>query len=69
MIIHIMEQLKRDCFMSNQTHYIGSSKKIIIIKILNLKFVMLLGYQNMKIFLQKVTLEISLKKFLSLKKS
>ena len=29
---------------------------------------MLLGYQNMKIFLQKVTLEISLKKFLSLKR-
>ena len=39
-----------------------------IIKILNLKLVILLEYQNMKIFFQKVTLQIDLKKFLWLKK-
>ena len=47
--------------------YISSSKKVII-KILNLKLVILLKYQNIKIFLQKVTLQIGLKKFLWLKK-
>ena len=35
-----------------------------IIKILNLKLVILSEYQNIKIFLQKVTLQIVLKKFL-----
>ena len=39
-----------------------------IIKILNLKLVVLSEYQNIKIFLQKVTLQIVLKKFLWLKK-
>ena len=38
--------------------------KISLIKILNLKLVILLEYQNKKIFLQKVTLQIGLKKFL-----
>ena len=33
-------------------------------KILNLKLVVLLEYQNIKIFLQKVTLQIGLKKLL-----
>ena len=33
-------------------------------KILNLKLVLMLEYQNIKIFLQKVTLQIGLKKFL-----
>ena len=37
-------------------------------KILNLKLVILLEYQNIKIVLQKVTLQIVLKKFLRLKK-
>ena len=37
-------------------------------KILNLKLVVLLEYQNIKIFLQKVTLQIGLKKLLWLKK-
>ena len=42
--------------------YIDSSK--LMIKILNLKLVLLLEYQNMKTFLQKVTLQIGLKKIL-----
>ena len=38
--------------------------KKLIIKILNLKSGILLEYQNIKIFLQKVTLQIGLKRFL-----
>ena len=34
------------------------------LKILNLKLVILLDYQNIKIFLQNVTLQIGLKRFL-----
>ena len=37
-------------------------------KILNLKLVKLLEHQNIKTFLQKITLQIGLKKFLWLKK-
>ena len=40
----------------------------IIRKILNLKLVIMLEYHNIKIFLQKVTLQIGLKKFLCLLK-
>ena len=36
----------------------------IIKKILNLKFMIMLEYQNTKTFLQKVTFQIGLKKFL-----
>ena len=43
--------------------YINSSKEIMI-KNLNLKLVILLEYQNIKIFLKKVTLQIGLKKIL-----
>ena len=43
--------------------YIDSSKKIND-KDLGLKLVILLEYQNIKIFLQKVTLQIGLKKLL-----
>ena len=39
-----------------------------MIKILNLKLVILLEYQNIKLFLQKVVLQIGLKKLLWLKK-
>ena len=39
-----------------------------MIKILNLKLVKLLEYQNIKTFLQKAMLQIGLKKFLWLKK-
>ena len=46
---------------------INSAKKLIIM-ILNLKLVIFREYQNTKIFLQKVTLQIPLKKFLWLKK-
>ena len=42
--------------------YSDSSEKLII-KILNLKLMILLEYQNIKIFLKKVTLQIGLKKF------
>ena len=38
--------------------------KKIIIKILNLKLVILLEYQKIKMFLQKVTLQVGLKIFL-----
>ena len=38
------------------------------IKILNLKLVILLEYQNIKIFLRKIMLIIGLRKFLSLQK-
>ena len=37
--------------------------KKIMKEILNLKLVMLLEYENIKIFLQKVALQIGLKKF------
>ena len=39
-----------------------------MIKILNLKLVILLEYQNIKTFLQKAMFQIGLKKFLWLKK-
>ena len=42
--------------------------KKLIKKILSLKLVILLEYQKIKIFLQNVTLQIGLKKFLWLKK-
>ena len=42
---------------------INSGKKLIIM-ILNLKLVIFREYQNTKIFLQKVTSQIPLKKFL-----
>ena len=43
--------------------FIDSSKEIMI-KIRNLNLVIMLEYQNIKMFVQKVTLEIGLKKFL-----
>ena len=43
--------------------YIDSFKKLIL-KILNLELVILLEYENIKIFLPKVTLQVGLKKFL-----
>ena len=43
------------------------SSKEVNTKILNLKLVILLQYQNMKMFLQMFTLQIGLKKFLWLK--
>ena len=51
----------------NLNKYIDSTKKVMI-KILNSKLVILLEYQNVKIFLQKVIFQIGLKKFLWLKK-
>ena len=45
--------------------YIDYSKEINkLIKLQNLKLVIMLEYQNIKIFLQKVKLQIGLKKFL-----
>ena len=49
--------------MYNQTNILTLVKKLTI-KILNLKFMILLEYQNIKIFLKKVTLRICLKKLL-----
>ena len=48
--------------------YTDSNKKELIIKILNLKLLILLEYQNIKIILQKAMLQIGLKKFLLLQK-
>ena len=45
------------------THILTLAKKLII-KTLNVKLVILLEYQNIKMFLQKVVLQISLKKCL-----
>ena len=42
--------------------YIDSSKKKLIIKILNSKLVILVEYQNIKTFLQKVMFQFGLKK-------
>ena len=58
---HITIKMKPVNVKSNT--YIESSKEKVIIKILNLKFVTLSEYQNTKIFLQKFTLQIGLKKF------
>ena len=46
-----------------KTHILTLVKKLII-KILNLKLVILLKYQNIKVFLQNVTLQIGQNKFL-----
>ena len=60
-------QLKWNFLMQNQTHILALVNKLII-KILNLKLLILLEYQNMKIYLQEVMFQICLKKFLWLKK-
>ena len=49
----------------NQTHILTQVNEL---KTLNSKLVILLEYQNMKIFLQKVTFQIGLKKFSWLRK-
>ena len=51
----------------NQVQILTLVEKLII-KILNLKLVMLLKYQNVQIFLEKVIFQIGLKKFWRLKK-
>ena len=51
----------------NQTHILALVKKLMI-KMLNLKLVILLEYQNMTIFPQKTMFRIGLKMFLWLKK-
>ena len=51
----------------NETHILTLVNKLII-KILNLKLLILIEYQNIKILLQKATLQIGLKKILWLKK-
>ena len=53
--------------MSNETHILNLLNRLIT-KILNFKLVIVLEYQNIKIFLEKVTLQTCLKKFLGLKK-
>ena len=50
------------------TYIVITIVKKLMIKILNLKLVILLEYQNIKTFLQKVTFQIGLKNFLWLKK-
>ena len=63
--IGIIAQLKWSLLVKNQKYILTLIKKLIT-KIL--KFVRLVEYQNIKIFLEKVTLQIVLKKFLGLKK-
>ena len=67
-IKHIKAQLKWNLLMPNttQTQTLNLVKKLKI-KIKNLLLVIMLEYQNIKIFLQKVTLQIGLKKFFWLK--
>ena len=43
--------------------YIHFAKEVLMIKILNLKLVIMSGYQNTKTFLLKAILQIDLKKF------
>ena len=49
--------------MLNKVHILTLVKKLMI-KILNLKLVILLEYQNIKTFLKKTMFQIGLKKFL-----
>ena len=53
--------------MQNWTRILTLIKKLMI-NVLNLKLEILLEYQNIKIFLQNVTLQIGLKKILWLQK-
>ena len=64
-IYHSTTKMKRVDVKSNI--HISTLTKKLIIKILSLKLVVLVEYQNVKIFLQKFTLQIGLKKFLWLK--
>ena len=57
---------RTNLLMQNQKHTLTLVEKLMI-KILNLKLVILLEYQNIKTFLQKITFQIVLKKFLLLK--
>ena len=50
-------------FWNKIDKYMTVVKKLMI-KILNLKLIILLEYQNIKIFLQKIKLQIGLRKFL-----
>ena len=59
-VIHIIKMKPADV-ESNKYVESGALK---IIEIPDLKLVILLEYQNIKIFFQKVTLQIDLKKFL-----
>ena len=53
--------------MQNRTHRLNLVNKVMI-KVLNLKLVILLKYQNTKTFLQKAMFQIGLKIFLWLRK-
>ena len=53
--------------MQNRTHRLNLVNKVMI-KVLNLKLVILLKYQNTKTFLQKAMFQIGLKIFLGLRK-
>ena len=59
--------MKMKPFDVKQAHILTLVEKLII-KILNLELVMLLKYQNVQIFLEKVIFQIGLKKFWRLKK-
>ena len=64
-VIHIIKMKPADV---KSKKYVESGT-LKIIEIPNLKLAIFLEYQNIKIFLEKVTLQIDLKKFLRIKKS
>ena len=55
--------IKMKPFMQNQTHILTLVKKVML-KIQNLKLVIILQYQSIRMFSQNITLQIGLKKFL-----
>ena len=61
--IRIIEQLKRSLLMLIQECILTLIKKIVR-KVLNLKLVLMLEYQNIRIFLIKAMFEICLENFL-----
>ena len=61
---HITIKIKPVEVKSNTYNDCSKVVKKLMIKILNLKWVIMLEYQNIIIFLKKFTLQIDLKKFL-----
>ena len=62
--IHIIAKLKiKPVDIKSKTHILTLVNKLIL-KVLNLKLVLLLEYQNVEKFLQKTMFQVGLKKFL-----
>ena len=65
-IIHNIAQLKWNLLMQNETYILTLVRKLLI-KISNLKLVILLDYQDIKMLLEGLMYQIGLKMFLWLK--